>query len=287
MAQQSLQEALVQALASEQVQLPAFPAVALRLQQALQDRNAKVSDLQTMIVGDQALASQILRAANSSLYKGFQHVTTIQKAIVRLGIRQVAMLAMAVSQRSMYLIHSPLLKSYLEKLWQHAMASALGSQWLAQRCNYAQQADHAFMAGLLHNIGQLVIVRALDMLYAKQPQHLEALPAALLDELLDSSMHNAQGYVLMKRWNLPEEYCVVARDHHRLPYDSSNLLLVIVRLLDQCCEKLGIGLRVGDAHMALAATPEADLLGLGEVALAELEILLEDSVLMADAIGTA
>lgn len=284
MAQHSLQEALVQALASEQVQLPAFPAVALKLQQALQDRNTKFSDLQTMIVGDQALASQVLRAANSSMYKGFQNVTTIQKAIVRLGIRQVAMLAMAVSQRSMYLIRNPVLRDYLEKLWQHAMASALGSQWIARRCNYEQQADHAFMAGLLHNIGQLVILRALDMMYTQKRLAVDYLPTALLDELLDGNMHNAQGYVLMKRWNLPEEYCVVTRDHHRQPCDTNNLLLVMVRLIDQCCAKLGIGVSIGDPQLALAATLEAEILGLGEVALAELEILLEDSVLMANQI---
>lgn len=281
MLQHSLQESIIRALASDQLQLPAFPTVALKFQQALHDRNAKVADLEAMIVGDQALASQILRAANSSLYKGLQHVTTIQKAIIRLGIRQVAMLAMAVSQRSLYLIQHPLLKSYMEKLWQHAFASALGSQWLARRCNYPQQADHAFLAGLLHNIGQLVILRVIDGLYANRKPNASELPEALLCEVLESSMHNAQGYVLMKRWNLPEEYCIVARDHHKEPYDSNNLLLVIVRLLDQFCEKLGIGLQPGDAQIALAAAPEAQTLGLREVMLAELEILLEDSVAMA------
>lgn len=281
MLQHSLQESLVRALASDQLQLPAFPTVALKLQQALHDRNVKVADLEAMIVGDQALASQILRAANSSLYKGLQHVTTIQKAIVRLGIRQVAVLAIAVSQRSLYQIRTPLLKSYMEKLWQHAFVSALGSQWLARQCGYLHQLDHAFLAGLLHNIGQLIILQVIDSLYAGSKPNANELPEALLCEILDSSMHNAQGYVLMKRWNLPEEYCIVARDHHKEPYDSNNLLLVIVRLLDQFCEKLGVGLQPGDPQIALAAAPEAQTLGLREVVLAELEVLLEDSVAMA------
>lgn len=282
MQQSSLQELIMQALGSNQFQLPAFPSVALKLQQALQDRNTKVTDIEAMIVGDQALASQILRAANSSFYQGLQHVTTIRKAIVRLGIRQVAALGMAVSQRSLYLIRDPLLQPYMGKLWQHAFASALGSQWLARRCNYQHQADHAFLAGLLHNIGQLVILRSIDEMHEQaQAGANQALPETVVHELLDSSMHNAQGYVLMKRWNLPEEYCIVARDHHKEPYDSTNLLLVVVRLLDQCCEKLGIGLQPGDPQIALAATSEAQTLGLGEIQLAELEILLEDSVLIA------
>jgi HD-like signal output (HDOD) protein len=279
MAQHSLQDLIIRALVSDTLQLPAFPAVAMKLQQALHDRNTRVADLEKMIIGDQALASQILRVANSSFYKGLQRINTIQKAIIRLGVRKVAMLAMAVSQRSLYLTRSPLLSYYTEKLWQHAFASALSSQWLANHSGCKQQADDAFMAGLLHNIGQLVILRVIDELSANKQMTSSQMPENLVKELLDSNMHNAQGYVLMKRWNLPDEYCIVARDHHKEPYDSDNALLVIVRLADQACEKLGIGLH-GDPNIALAALPEAHTLGLGEIALAEVEILLEDSSIM-------
>ncbi len=281
MHQPSLHESIIRAFASDQLQLPAFPAVAMKLQQALQDPKTRVTDLEAMIVGDQALASQVLRAANSSLYQGLQHITTIQKAIVRLGIRQVANLAMALSQRSLYLIRNPVFSGYLERLWQHAIASAMGSQWLARRCGYSMQADNAFLAGLLHNIGQLVILRVMDELHVGRNPDEDDLPETLLHEILNSTMHNAQGYVLMKRWNLPEEYCIVTRDHHKDSYDGTQLLLVIVRLVDQACEKLGIGLQHGDAQISLAATPEAQVLGLKEVMLAELEILLEDGVAMA------
>ncbi len=281
MHQPSLHESIIRAFASNQLQLPAFPAVAMKLQQALHDPKTRVADLERMIVGDQALASQILRAANSAHYKGLQNITTIQKAIIRLGVRQVATLAMALSQRSLYLIRSPLLNRYMTKLWQHAFASAMGSQWLARRCGYQPQADNAFLAGLLHNIGQLIILRVMDELYADRNPGEDDLPETLLHEILNSNLHNAQGYVLMKRWNLSEEYCTVARDHHKEPYDNTQLLLVIVRLVDQACEKLGIGLDQGDAHISLAATPEAQSLGLKEVMLAEMEILLEDGVTMA------
>ncbi len=279
MAQQSLQNLIIKALANDAFQLPAFPSVATKLQQALHDRNTRVVDLEKMIVGDQALASQILRVANSAFYKGLQRINTIQKAIIRLGVRQVAILAMAVSQQSLYHVRSPLINPYMKKLWQHAFASALGSQWLAHHCGCKEQADHAFMAGLLHNIGQLVILRVLDELSTSN-QLGGQWSETLLNELLNSNMHNAQGYVLMKRWNLPEEYCIVARDHHKEPYDTDNILLVIIRLADQACEKIGVGL-CSDPNIALAATPEAQTLGMGEIVLAELEILLEDHAAMA------
>ena len=271
----SLQELIIRAIASDRLRLPAFPSVAMKLQLALHDRNTRIADLEAMIVGDQALASQILRVANSSFYRGLKTIPTIQKALIRLGVRQVATLALAVSQHSLYRVQDPRLDRYMERLWQHAFASALGSQWLAQHCGYREQADTAFLAGLLHNIGQLVILQVIDELYAGRDLRGKELPEALLLEVLDSNMHNAQGYLLMKRWNLPEEYRIVARDHHRQPGESGNLLLEIVRLMDQVCNKLGIGLH-HDPNVALAATPEATHLGITEIQLAELEILLED-----------
>lgn len=271
----SLQDIFIKAVSSDKLQLPAFPAVAMKLQKALRDRNTRIADLEAMIIGDQALASQILRVANSSFYKGLQKITTIQKAIVRLGIRQVAMLTMAVSQRSLYLVRNPRLGQYMEKLWQHAFASGLGAQWLAQRCGYQALVDTAFMAGLLHNIGQLAILRLADELCGGRDLDASQLSEALVLEVLDSTMHNAQGYVLMKRWNLPEEYGIVARDHHKEPYDGANSLLTMVRLMDQACDKLGIGLR-HESSIALGATQEAMQLGVTELQLAELEILLED-----------
>lgn len=94
----------------------------------------------------------------------------------------------------------------------------------------------------------------------------------MIVEILGSDMHAQQGHVLATKWNLPDEYRAVVRDHHREPCDANNILLLFVRLVDQVCEKIGVGLH-GDPHIAL---------GLGEVALAELEILLEDSAAMAN-----
>jgi len=279
--QHSLQNQIIHALASDTLQLPAFPSVAMQLQRALRSPDTKVADLETLIVNDQALSSQILRVANSSFYQGLQRVVGIRKAIIRLGVRQVATLALAISQRSLYVTRNQLISRYMEKLWRHAFASALGSQWVANHCGHQQQADAAFMAGLLHNIGQLIILRVMDDLCASQKPGYFDVSEALLVEVLESTMHNAQGFVLLKRWNLPEDYLIVARDHHREPCDPNHVLLLIVRLMDQVCAKAGIGLS-GDPQIALAATAEAQALGLGEVALAELEILLEDSVAMAD-----
>lgn len=272
----SLHDLIVEFIASREIQLPVFNPVALRLQQALQHEDSKIADIEAMIIEDQALTSQILRVANAAFYKGLQQITTIRKAIIRLGIQQVANLAMVVAQRQLYQKTSTAFPGYQEKLWQHAFASATGSKWLAERCGYRSEAETAFLAGLLHNIGQLALLKIIEDVQVAGVITTK-LPETLLTEILDSDMHTGQGYLLAKKWNLPDEYGLVVRDHHQEPCDANNTLLLFVRLVDQVCEKVGIGLH-GDPQIALAATPEAQALGLGEIPLAELEILLEDSV---------
>jgi HD-like signal output (HDOD) protein len=90
------------------------------------------------------------------------------------------------------------------------------------------------------------------------------------------NLHTDQGYSLMQRWNLPEEYSLVARDHHLPAVDANNLVLILVRLSNQTCHKMGIGLK-DDPSLVLHATPEANQLQLSEVDLARLEVRLEDS----------
>ncbi len=275
---QSLHDLIVRHIATNDIKLPVFNPVALRLQQALQNDATQIADIEKMIVEDQVLASQILRVANAAFYKGLQQITTIRKAIIRLGVEQVAHLALVVALRQLHQKSSDEFLGYQDKLWRHAFASAMGCKWIAERCGYRSEAENAFMAGLLHNIGQLALLKIIEDLRGSGAIGSD-LPESLIVEILDSDMHTSQGDLLARKWNLPDDYCTVARDHHREPADASNSLLLFVRLNDQACEKIGIGLH-GDPAIALAATAEAQALGLGEVALAELEIMLEDSVAM-------
>lgn len=275
-----LQQLIVEAITTSDLRLPVFNPVALRLQKALHREEVKIAEIESMIIEDQMLASQILRVANAAFYRGLQPVATIRKAIIRLGLQQVVNLAMVVAQQNLYDPSGGRFGEHMKKLWQHAFASAMACKWLAERCGYRSEADTAFLAGLLHNIGQLALLKILEDLHAENliPANL---PESLVIEILNSDMHTTQGHALLEQWNLPDEYRIVVRDHHLDTYNTANTLLVIIRLVDQACDKSGIGLHA-DPEIALAATSEALILGLGDIPLAELEILLEDSVAVAN-----
>jgi HD-like signal output (HDOD) protein len=193
--------------------------------------------------------------ANSSFFGGLARVGTIEAAVQRLGMRRLVEVALVCAQKAQYGSPDPLIAGYLDHLWRHALGCAFGARWLAERCGLAELAGEAFVAALLHDIGELLLLEVLD------------------------AMHAEQGARLIEAWNLPESYAHVARTHHRQPFDESiGTLCLLVRLADMAAIRAGLSLRSRSERPSLAGSAEAAALALGEVTLAELEIFLEDEI---------
>jgi HD-like signal output (HDOD) protein len=265
-------------LASNKLELPVFHSVALRLQQLVSKNTFTIEQVLELISEDQALASKVLRLANSPFYAGLNEISTLRDAIIRLGSREVGNLTMVASQEDVYRSENEAINSYMSILWSHATACAAGSKWLAIASGYRNLAQEAFLAGLLHDIGKLFLLRVVDDL-TRTGQMKTLLSEALIREVLDR-LHTDQGLELMKKWNLPDIYCNVVRDHHSESCNPQDMLLVLVRLTNLACRKAGVGMH-REPHLVLLTTPEAGILGLKEIALAELELCIEDTVGMA------
>jgi HD-like signal output (HDOD) protein len=272
--QESFIEIIDKHLASSKARLPVFNTTALRIQQEIAKPEPDIRLVERLIVSDQSLTAKVLSVSNSSFYKGLNQVATVRNAIVRLGINEVSNIVMLVTHENNFRSKDPLVHGVMRALWRHSVGCAMGSNWLAKHCGLHGLAHEAFFAGLLHDVGKLFILNVIDEL--KNSPDLDIQPSdALLIEAMDS-LHANHGYLLMMRWNLPEKYCDVVRDHHHEQLDSKNMLQILVRLADKACLKLGIGM-VKDPALVLGATPEAEALHISEVDLARLEIKLEDS----------
>jgi HD-like signal output (HDOD) protein len=275
MQNRSLIDVLGEELARKDLQLPVYPGIASRVQALAASGTATADQFERLLSHDPAIASQVLRAANSAFYAGLSSVATIQSAVMRLGLDQLVTLAVAVSQKTQFVAHDPQVQRLMTQLWQHSVAVAFGSRWLAERSGYRAQAGECFMAGLFHDIGKLLILKVLDDL-RRRGDWAGELPASLVQELL-TSLHAEQGARLIQQWNLSPLYADVARTHDSPAPDEANPVHLIVRLVNNACTKLGINLYQQEG-IVLAASSEASALGLKEVLLAELEILLEDGV---------
>jgi HD-like signal output (HDOD) protein len=255
-----------------------FHHVALKLMHVLAKEDYSIAQVAQMIIEDQALSSHVLRMANSAFFGGLSKVTTIRDAIVRLGARQVTNVVTVVTQSQQYRTKDKTMAAYMQTLWKHSLGCALGTKWFAEKTGYKELAQEGLLAGLLHDIGQLFLLKVLEDVQASEPQM--PLSKPVMVEVLQH-MHVEQGSMLMQHWNIPELYGEIVRQHHVEMYDTSNTLLLMVRLVDMACKKVGIGLH-HDPSIVLATTAEAQALGAKEVVLAELEIMLEDAMTLSN-----
>ena len=277
-AEQSLVGMIDHFVASKTVKLPAFNATALRIQQEVAREEPDFRLVEKLIVSDQSLTGELLRVSNSSFYKGLTQVVTVRDAIIRLGIREVSNIVSMVAVQHNFQSKDPSVHKIMGKLWRHSVGCAIGASWLARQTGFQALANETFISGLLHDVGKLYVLKVVDDI--KASGEIENLPSDTVIYEVMQQLHTEQGYALMVHWNLPEKYCQIARDHHLADLDGNNFVLLMVRLSNQMCHKMGIGL-IEDPSIVMMKTPEAVRLQLSEVALARLEVRLEDAQVFA------
>jgi HD-like signal output (HDOD) protein len=257
--------------------LPVYNPIALKLQEAIANKNEDLVEIEQLILSDQAAAAEVLRAANSPFFCGLSPVRTVRNAIVRLGTQQMRRLVILVFERAKYKAHHPDLQAMLLELWRHASTTALASQWLSKRLRSTGIEEICFLGGLLHDIGKLIILRAIDDI-RKMEEDTRPIQKAAVYDILQAG-HCALGHRLLTSWNVPQVYCQIARDHHSEDM-SGDLPLTIVRLANEGSRKLGLGLDPNPS-LILSETPEAGLLKVEDTLLDELQAMIEEHLMAA------
>lgn len=259
-------------LAAGKTPLPVYPPVARQVLRLLHQNPPAAAALTTLISQEPALTCSLLRAANSAFYHGLPKVATIAEALTRIGHAQTVPLLTGLC-RDRGDTAERLIPHYLPSLWQHALGCALGAGWLARRCGYPALEEEAHLAGLLHDIGRFFLLAALEQLAADDEAGLP-LAETLIAETL-ASMHPEIGRTVVLEWNLPDRIGTVITRRHETDLPGQEVIVMLVRLAVLGCRKLGLGCE-SEPGLVLPATAEAQLLGIDEIALAELEIMLED-----------
>lgn len=268
---------LDEALATADLMLP-LPAEVARQGLEVVDGNPAATTLGEFLGGGPVLAGILFRCANSAFYRGLAPVAGIDEALIRVGTERVGSEIRQYCTAALAAPPGILLPVYLPRLERHSVGCALGTRWLAERCGYRLLAEPAQLAGLLHDIGKYALLAGLERLAGDET--IAPLLSPQLVEGVLADRHVAAGLRLHVEWGLPAAVAAVIGRHHDSPGDVQELLVVLVRLANLACRKLGLG-SVAETDLVLPTTAEAQALGLDEIALAELEIMLEDRVLLA------
>lgn len=226
---------LKQILSIQPVDLPVFHPVALDLMMIVSDPYSEIDDIIRVINEDQALSAHVLKMANSSAYMGLIKTETIKDSVIRLGARQITSLAVAASQASLHTSDNIIVNAIMRELWQHSLVCALGCWWVARHTGHQSIIDHAYLAGLLHDIGKLYLLKAMERIIQNNEIQI-AIERDLMLEIF-AEMHVEQGCRIMDYWNIPPIYRSVVANHHAERYDHVDSLLSIVRLVDKMSKK--------------------------------------------------
>lgn len=230
----------------KQVQdLPSLPVVVMDLLRSIDEEDADIGALAEKVTLDQALAAKTLRFANSSLYGSPAKVTTIQQAITRLGVATVRNLITAAAMTGSFPKGAITFFNFTA-FWRHAIGTAICANVIARHVR--ADADYAFTAGLLHDIGRLVLV-------TRFPQHYERAlayraehdcPMLVAERAVLDVDHAMAGHALACHWHFSEVLQHAIAAHHDPDSAPSDTLTAIVHVADAIAHALDLSAQEDD-----------------------------------------
>ena len=228
-------------------QLPTLPTITTTLKTIIKKPSSSAEDVAQLIEKDQSLSAKVLKTVNSAAYSPNSEITSIKHAVSMIGFNEINKMVLAIS------VFESLKGSgsngfNREGFWIHSMGCATFSTNIAIELNYPK-ADDAFTAGLMHDIGKVVLDRFFQPEMAQIQETLEREPM-LFCEAENKVMgfdHTLLGEWLLTNWKIPSSVCAAVRHHHQAfskregGPETQDLIVDIVHMADVLCCNHKIG----------------------------------------------
>ncbi|MCK4607704.1 MAG: HDOD domain-containing protein, partial [candidate division Zixibacteria bacterium] len=199
--------------------LPSMPQIIIKIKQISENPKSSVADLANVILSDHQLTSRILRMANSSYYSDFSgRINTITHAIVLMGFRAVRNIAISMAIYGAVNKICRVARFELASFWTRSLACGVIAKFLAHRMNQHELIEAAFIAGFMHDIGQVILAGVFPEKY-DEINTLESPDVHLTETVLMGINHLEAGGYVARKWNLPEDLVKAIAEHHRLDKD--------------------------------------------------------------------
>ncbi|RKX26756.1 MAG: hypothetical protein DRP46_10530 [Candidatus Zixiibacteriota bacterium] len=193
-------------------ELSSLPQVIVEVINIANDPDSSISSLAGVIKKDPALTAKLLRIVNSPYYCPAREITTIDQAVVTVGLRTVTSVALAASIYDKFKSMGRSIDRI--RFWRHSLEVALTSRHIAREAGY-EPAEEAFAAGLLHDIGSLVLEASFPDEFAKNCRLAESgVRLTSVEQRTWGTNHARVGQFLLTQWKLPESICEAVGNHH-------------------------------------------------------------------------
>ena len=262
----NLEQQLKIRIESGAIELPMLPAVGVQVLALTQNEDSDASGLASLIENDLSLTSYILKVSNSAAFSSYGKTQTLQQAITKLGMKNIAQLALTMTVGQGVFKSDALTHEITSYLWQHSLLSALWAREIAGLCHL--NTDVVFLNALLHQIGKPVVLHAISDLLNGPAQ----LPE--FDDLLGliEKYQKRMGLKLAHSWNLPES--ITATISYIDEYELANDMRLEVAAVNAARLLADIVLATGESVQFEDAV--ADQAVFSELSLAKVEIQLLD-----------
>ena len=233
-------------------QLPALPQVFLELQQAISGKATSADDLAAIISQDPGLTAFLLRMVNSAFYSLPMQIDTISRAVTVVGVNQLSTLAVGTSVMSLFK-DVPADVIDMEQFWKHSVCCGLIARRLC-RITGRGDPERAFVSGLLHDIGQLVLLQAEPERAMAVHVHARAKDVILFaqEKAMLGFDHAILGGMLLRKWNFPFVLVAAVLEHHQPKANQKEPEPLLVH----CAETLATGLGVGSSGEYFVQPPD-------------------------------
>ncbi|MFW6334056.1 MAG: HDOD domain-containing protein [Desulfosalsimonas sp.] len=252
--------------------LPPMPQVIARASQVLSDENAGFKEIAEVLESDQAMATRVLKLANSAYYGVRVPVNSVQQASALLGFKTLFEMIVVVSSSKMM---GRQLEGYgidSRQTWKHSLLTAMAARSIAEE-KYPELSDDAFMAGLLHDSGMLILDPHMKKGKKRLETHLEHGRTIEQAETAIFGFDHAQiAAEYLKKWMLPASQTHAIEFHHRPSESEGDVLSCILHAADAMANQSGPEKNFAMEQSALDET------GIDEQELAERAAEIESNV---------
>ena len=192
-----------------------MPANVTRILKEMNNPNVGIRQLADFISLDQALASLVLQLSNSASLGYPRTCSTLCEAIMQIGLGRLRTILMASPASNLLLRGLSGYRLGEGELWNHSLATAVVSEWLAQALRYPN-AEEAYISGLLHDIGKLFLDQFVLSDYPRIVDYVQRYHMQLwqVEEKLIGIDHARVGGLIAERWNFPVVLVDAIRFHH-------------------------------------------------------------------------
>ncbi|MEZ5357578.1 MAG: HDOD domain-containing protein [Candidatus Zixiibacteriota bacterium] len=224
--------------------LPATPAIIASLMNLTSDLNTDVNKITQALMSDQSLTARVLKLSNSSFYGRSKEVKTLKEAVILLGFKTLRSLVVASSTHSLYNATGG--ESH-NKLWEHTLATAISARLVAKACRHPN-IEEAFIAGLLHDIGKLVLLQKKPTEYIEIIVKAEVSGRTFIEfeEEKFGFNHTDVGLLLLHNWSFPHLLSNAVFEHHdpiEIDEDCVPPLSFVINVSNMVAKKLDVGFK--------------------------------------------